>query len=81
MGTIQGPRSVIKGLRERDGVWLRRRRGRTWSGISSIWGTHGGGVGVQVPREDIDGDRRRLAGGGWESQEGAVKLGKAGQGT
>ena len=48
--------------------------------FQSIWSSHQVGVRVQIPGEDLDSDRRRLAGGGQESQEGNAKLGKAGQG-
>ena len=38
MGTTWVPRSVQKGQRGRDDGWLRRKRGRTWSGRSEHTG-------------------------------------------
>ena len=52
-------------------------KGGLVAGFRIIRGTHRVGVGVQIPGEDPDGDRRQLAGGVCESQEGEAKLGTA----
>ena len=44
--------------------------GELGAGFRSLRGTHRVGDGVQIPREDFDGNRRRLAGGGREYREG-----------
>ena len=55
-------------------------KGELGAGFQSLRGTHRVGDGVQIPREDFDGNRQQLAGGGRESQEGEAKLGMAGKG-
>ena len=55
--------------------------GELGAGVQGIKATNGGGDRVQVPRDTIDGDGRRLAGGGWEYTEGAEKLGTTGKDT
>ena len=51
------------------------------AGFQSLRGTHRVSDEVQVTREDLDGDRQPLAGGGWVSQEGEAKLGIDGKGA
>ena len=58
-----------------------RDEGLLRTGFRSIRGTHQVVVGVQIPGDNLDRDRRRLAGGGRESKEGKGKFGTAGQGA
>ena len=55
--------------------------GEVGAGFQSIWGTNRVGVRIQIPGEDPDGIRRRLAGSGQKPQEGEEKLGTAFQGA
>ena len=48
--------------------------GELGAGFRSIQGTNQVGVGIQIPWEDPDIDRRRMAGGGRKPQEGKAKL-------
>ena len=67
-----------RGGEEETAAGLDGNEGEIGAGVQGIRATNVGGDGVQVPRANIDGDGRRLAGGGWEYPEGAENLGTAG---
>ena len=80
---MQVPRKALNGchlgtVECTKGAERNRRRMAETETRENLERSFRGGDGVQVPRAAIDGDGRRLAGGGWEYPDGAEKLGKAG---